>query len=155
MRRLLRDLREVRMSKLRKGFRVLEGGAGLQINGVGGMEVAEVRGFVGGVVDGLRYVLFCPFCGMSTGSLWLTTSLTGRSAARGKRPGENVKLRSGRMDLVAVLTLMRMMTICNYNVQFPFRSPEAVSLALFLLLWLHGYNVMNRARSLPASVDSA
>lgn len=60
VRRLLRDLREVRMSKLRKGFRVLEGGAGLQINGVGGMEVAEVRGFVGGVVDGLRYVLF-PF----------------------------------------------------------------------------------------------
>lgn len=54
VRRLLRDLREVRMSKLRKGFKVLEGGAGLQINGVGGMEVAEVRGFVGGVVDGLR-----------------------------------------------------------------------------------------------------
>ncbi|KAM0711696.1 hypothetical protein Q7P35_001063 [Cladosporium inversicolor] len=56
VRRLLRDLREVRMSKLRKGFRVLEGGAGLQINGVGGMEVAEVRGFVGGVVDGLRKI---------------------------------------------------------------------------------------------------
>lgn len=56
VRRLLRDLREVRMSKLRKGFRVLESGAGLQINGVGGMEVAEVRGFVGGVVDGLRSV---------------------------------------------------------------------------------------------------
>ena len=54
VRRLLRDLREVRMSKLRKGFKVLEGGAGLQINGVGGMEIAEVRGFVGGVVDGLR-----------------------------------------------------------------------------------------------------
>ncbi|KAM0715322.1 hypothetical protein Q7P37_008820 [Cladosporium fusiforme] len=56
VRRLLRDLREVRMSKLRKGFRVLEGGAGLQINGVGGMEVAEVRGYVGGVVDGLRKI---------------------------------------------------------------------------------------------------
>ena len=51
------------MSKLRKGFRVLEGGAGLQINGVGGMEVAEVRGFVGGVVDGLRYV-FCSMLGL-------------------------------------------------------------------------------------------
>lgn len=60
VRRLLRDLREVRMSKLRKGFRVLEGGAGLQINGVGGMEVAEVRGFVRGVVDGLRYVEIFP-----------------------------------------------------------------------------------------------
>jgi GINS complex subunit 2 len=54
IRQLLRDLREVRMSKLRKGFRVLEGGAGVKMNGVGGMEIAEVRGFVGGVVDGLR-----------------------------------------------------------------------------------------------------
>jgi len=54
VRRLLRDLREVRMSKLRKGFRVLDAGAGVKMNGVGGMEVAEVRGFVGGVVDGLR-----------------------------------------------------------------------------------------------------
>lgn len=56
VRRLLRDLREVRMSKLRKGFKVLDAGAGVKMNGVGGMEVAEVRGFVGGVVDGLRYV---------------------------------------------------------------------------------------------------
>ena len=54
IRRLLRDLREVRMSKLRKGFQVLGPGAGVKMNGVGGMEVAEVRGFVGGVVDGLR-----------------------------------------------------------------------------------------------------
>lgn len=54
VRKLLRDLREVRMSKLRKGFRVLDAGAGVKMNGVGGMEVAEVRGFVGGVVDGLR-----------------------------------------------------------------------------------------------------
>ena len=131
------------MSKLRKGFRVLEGGAGLQINGVGGMEVAEVRGFVGGVVDGLRYVILCLcLCWCWCWTLFLlTTSLTGRSAAQEKRPEESVKLRSGRMGLVAVLTLMRMTTICNYNVQFPFRSPEAVSLA-FLLLWLHGYNAM-------------
>lgn len=54
MRRLLRDLREVRMSKLRKGFRVLGPGAGVKLNGAGGMEIAEVRGFVGGMVDGLR-----------------------------------------------------------------------------------------------------
>jgi GINS complex subunit 2 len=54
VRRLLRDLREVRMSKLRKGFRVLDAGAGVKLNGVGGMEIAEVRGFVGGFVDGLR-----------------------------------------------------------------------------------------------------
>lgn len=44
------------MSKLRKGFKVLDAGAGLKLNGVGGMEVAEVRGFVGGVVDGLRKI---------------------------------------------------------------------------------------------------
>lgn len=54
VRKLLRDLREVRMSKLRKGFRVLSASAGLKMNGVGGMEIAEVRGFVGGVVDNLR-----------------------------------------------------------------------------------------------------
>lgn len=56
VRRLLRDLREVRMSKLRKGFKVLDAGAGVKMNGVGGMEIAEVRGFVGGVVDGLRKI---------------------------------------------------------------------------------------------------
>ncbi|KAF2720796.1 GINS complex, PSF2 component [Polychaeton citri CBS 116435] len=56
VRRLLRDVREVRMSKLRKGFKVLQSGAGVKMNGVGGMEIAEVRGFVGGVVDGLRKI---------------------------------------------------------------------------------------------------
>lgn len=56
VRRLVRDLREVRMSKLRKGFKVLGAGAGVKMNGVGGMEIAEVRGFVGGVVDGLRKI---------------------------------------------------------------------------------------------------
>ena len=44
------------MSKLRKGFKVLDAGGGVKMNGVGGMEVAEVRGFVGGVVDGLRKI---------------------------------------------------------------------------------------------------
>ena len=138
---MLRDLREVRMSKLRKGFRVLEGGAGLQINGVGGMEVAEVRGFVGGVVDGLRYV-FCVLYACLGCPFLLIATFTGRSAARGKRLGGSVKLRSARMDSVAVLTLTRMMTICNYNVQFPFRSPEAIFSCLPLFLWLHGYNAM-------------
>jgi GINS complex subunit 2 len=80
-----------RMSKLRKGFRVLEGGAGLQINGVGGMEVAEVRGFVGGVVDGLRYVLFVLLiAGMlvlvvdSFGRLLLTDCFTYRKIGRSR-----------------------------------------------------------------------
>jgi len=56
VRRLVRDLREVRMAKVRKGVEVLDAGAGVQMNGVGGMEVAECRGFIGGVVDGLRRI---------------------------------------------------------------------------------------------------
>lgn len=56
MRRLIRDLREVRMAKLRKGISVLDAGAGVQMNGVGGLEVAECRGFIGGVVNGLRMI---------------------------------------------------------------------------------------------------
>lgn len=55
MRRLMRDLREVRMAKLRAGVDVLAAGGGFKMNGVGGMEVAEGRAFIGGVIDGLRY----------------------------------------------------------------------------------------------------
>ena len=54
--RLLRDLRETRSAKLRAGVGVLEGGREVGMNGVGGMEVAEGRAFVGGVIDGLRVV---------------------------------------------------------------------------------------------------
>ncbi|KAL9100527.1 MAG: hypothetical protein Q9163_004116 [Psora crenata] len=54
--RVIRDLREVRMAKLRAGIGVLEGTRQVGMNGVGGMEVAEGRAFVGGVVDGLRVV---------------------------------------------------------------------------------------------------
>lgn len=56
MRRLLRDLREVRAAKVRQGLGVLDAGAGVKMNGVGAMEVGEARGFVTGVVDGLRKV---------------------------------------------------------------------------------------------------
>ncbi|KAI9839315.1 MAG: DNA replication protein psf2 [Sarea resinae] len=54
VRRLMRDLREVRMAKMRKGVAVLDGGGVVGLKGVGGMEVAEGRAFIGGVVDGLR-----------------------------------------------------------------------------------------------------
>lgn len=54
VRRLLRDLREVRMAKMRAGVAVLEGGREVKMNGVGAMEVAEGRAFITGVVDGLR-----------------------------------------------------------------------------------------------------
>lgn len=52
----MRDLREVRMAKLRAGVGVLEGGREVNMNGVGAMEVAEGRAFIGGVVDGLRKI---------------------------------------------------------------------------------------------------
>ncbi|KAF2398977.1 GINS complex, PSF2 component [Trichodelitschia bisporula] len=56
VRRLLRDLREVRMAKVRAGVEVLDAGGGVKMNGVGGMEIAEGRAFIGGVVDGLRKI---------------------------------------------------------------------------------------------------
>lgn len=58
VRRLVRDLREVRMAKLRKGIGVLDAGAGVQMNGVGAMEIAESRGLISQVTDGLRQVTF-------------------------------------------------------------------------------------------------
>lgn len=57
VRRLMRDLREVRMAKMRAGVSELEGGGGVSLTGVGGMEVGEGRAFISGVVDGLRYAL--------------------------------------------------------------------------------------------------
>ena len=54
LRRLLRDLREVRSAKIRRGIRDLEGEGGVRLDGIGAMEVAENRGFITGVVDGLR-----------------------------------------------------------------------------------------------------
>ena len=52
---MMRDLREVRMAKLRAGVDVLVASGGFKMNGIGGMEVAEGRAFIGGVIDGLRY----------------------------------------------------------------------------------------------------
>jgi GINS complex subunit 2 len=55
IRRLLRDLREVRMAKLRKGVEVLSGeGEGVRLDGVGAMEVGEQGSFIRSVVDNLR-----------------------------------------------------------------------------------------------------
>lgn len=56
VRRLLRDLREVRAAKVRAGMNVLDAGAGVNMNGVGALELSEARGFVTGVVDGLRKI---------------------------------------------------------------------------------------------------
>ncbi len=55
VRQLMRDLGEVRAAKMRKGIDVLSGeGEGVRLDGVGAMEVGEGRGFITGVVDGLR-----------------------------------------------------------------------------------------------------
>ncbi|GAP90430.1 putative DNA replication complex gins protein psf2 [Rosellinia necatrix] len=55
VRALLRDLQEVRAAKMRASTRHLDGGGGvLNLRGVGAMELAESRGFVLGVVDGVR-----------------------------------------------------------------------------------------------------
>jgi GINS complex subunit 2 len=52
----MRDLREVRMAKLRAGVDELDAAGGLRLNGVGGMELAEGRLFIGSVIDGLRRI---------------------------------------------------------------------------------------------------
>jgi GINS complex subunit 2 len=54
VRTLLRDLREVRMAKMRASTKELEGGGVSSLRGVGAMEVAEGRQFLVGVMDGLR-----------------------------------------------------------------------------------------------------
>ncbi|GKZ25151.1 DNA replication protein psf2 [Aspergillus brasiliensis] len=59
-RRLLKELREVRMAKVRAGVDVLDaaamGGGGVALTGVGAMELGEGRRFIAGVVDGLRRI---------------------------------------------------------------------------------------------------
>ncbi|PSS25490.1 hypothetical protein M430DRAFT_95810 [Amorphotheca resinae ATCC 22711] len=54
VRTLLRDLREVRMAKMRGSTKDLQGGGVSSLNGVGAMEVSEGRAFIVGVMDGLR-----------------------------------------------------------------------------------------------------
>jgi GINS complex subunit 2 len=53
LRVLLRGLREVRQTKAREGLKQLES-TYLQMNGLGLLEITELRGFAGNVVDGLR-----------------------------------------------------------------------------------------------------
>ncbi|TQS37033.1 hypothetical protein Golomagni_02507 [Golovinomyces magnicellulatus] len=56
VRGLLRDLREVRMAKMRNSVKNLETGGVSSLRGVGAMEIAEGRGFIVGVMDGLRKI---------------------------------------------------------------------------------------------------
>ncbi|KAF3482924.1 DNA replication complex GINS protein PSF2 [Arthroderma uncinatum] len=59
VRRCIRDLREVRMSKMRHLMEGLDatavgGGDGLKLTGVGAMEIGEARGFIAGAAEALR-----------------------------------------------------------------------------------------------------
>lgn len=54
VRRLLRDIREIRAAKIRSTLHGVDGHAGVDVSGIGAMEVAEQRAFVQGVVDGMR-----------------------------------------------------------------------------------------------------
>ena len=57
VRRLIRDLQEVRAAKMRSGMGSLGRGDGIaSLRGVGAMELAESRGFMLGVVDGVRKI---------------------------------------------------------------------------------------------------
>jgi len=56
VRRLLRDISEVRGAKMRHVVRRVGGGAGVKMSGVAAMEICEGRAFLGLVVDGLRKV---------------------------------------------------------------------------------------------------
>jgi GINS complex subunit 2 len=54
VRQLLRDIREVRLAKIRRQVDHLSGdGEGTRLDGVGAMEISESRSFMAGVVDGL------------------------------------------------------------------------------------------------------
>lgn len=58
VRSLLRDLQEVRAAKMRSSTAQLESGVDgvMSLRGVGAMELAESRGFVTGVVEGVRKI---------------------------------------------------------------------------------------------------
>lgn len=54
---LLRDIREVRQAKMRRGYNAItDGSEGVRLDGVGAMEISESRGFIMGVMSGLRNI---------------------------------------------------------------------------------------------------
>lgn len=84
-RRLLKELREVRMAKVRAGVDVLDaaamGGGGVALTGVGAMELGEGRRFIAGVVDELRYVLVTSSILLFVGGRLLTIHVDRRIGA--------------------------------------------------------------------------
>ncbi|EEP77419.1 predicted protein [Uncinocarpus reesii 1704] len=61
LRRIIRDVRELRMAKMRKFTELVDvtaigGGEGLPLTGVGAMEIGEARGFMSGAAETLRQI---------------------------------------------------------------------------------------------------
>lgn len=56
VRSLMRDLREVRLAKMRRGVEAVSGEHGVRLDGVGAMELAESRGLITGMMNGLRKI---------------------------------------------------------------------------------------------------
>lgn len=115
-RRLMRDLREVRMAKLRAGVGVLEGGREVNMNGVGAMEISEGRAFIAGAVDGLRWVpnAFFP---ASFISFYRKRGLSqpGKSGLRRSFQEKRERPRSARTISEAPVMTMTMRWICREN----------------------------------------
>lgn len=121
VRGLLRDLREVRMAKLRKGLRVLDAGAGVQMNGVGALEIAESRSFIAAVIDGLRY---SPANHEKFNSL--LTAFTERLALRENRRARKETLKTLKMAMQRAHSTTKTMTCYD-------KIPHIYCISLFQL----------------------
>lgn len=118
-RRLMRDLREVRMAKLRAGVGVLEGGREVKMNGVGGMEIAEGRAFIAGVIDGLRCVQILPTLSslkfLRITGLHVNDMPSGKSEHQRSCRERKERPKSGTMISEVRATMMTQRWICKKN----------------------------------------
>jgi hypothetical protein len=127
VRGLLRDLKEVRMAKLRKGLRVLDAGAGVQMNGVGALEIAESRTFIAGVIDGLRYMPI-----YHNISNTLLTAITGKSVLRENRHVRKETPKMPRMAMQRARSTTKTMTCYDKipHIAFPSSSLNCLLLCI-------------------------
>jgi hypothetical protein len=133
VRRLLRDLKEVRMAKLRKGLRVLDAGAGVQMNGVGALEIAESRTFIASVIDGLRYTT-THHNTLNT----LLTAITEKLVLQENRHARKETPKMPRMAMLRAQSTTKTMT-CYYkipHIAFP-SSPLGLFVNMKFLSCLH------------------
>ena len=135
VRRLLRDLKEVRMAKLRKGVKVLDAGAGVQMNGVGALEIAESRSFISGVVDGLRYLAAC----QTYPYLKHTDRSTGRSVLRENRHARRETPKTPRTATLQAQSTTKTMTCYDKIPHFAFslQFNSVATMNFFVLAYHH------------------